>query len=78
MASKGVKITKSTIIQQIYQLEVYKLVNVETKLVHPFYNTFQAGYSCLQLATAGYRVTAIVTAIATTIVTMIVTEKTLL
>ena len=42
MAPEGVKITKSAIIKQIYQIEVYKLVNVENQLAHSFYYTFQA------------------------------------
>ena len=37
-----VKITKSAIISQICQLEVYKLVKPENKLKQTFYNTFQA------------------------------------
>ena len=42
-----VKITKSAIISQICQLEVYKLVKLENKLKQTFSNTFQA-LNCFQ------------------------------
>ena len=40
----GVKITKSTIIQQIYQFEVYKLGKLENKVVQTFYDELQPSH----------------------------------